>query len=180
MAKDEITSYQKSAKCCNPIMFWRISGYCFFHLERLPRKYLCAQGRLVSSERVFSTSGNILSAERSCLDLDALDAMIFLKKNASDSCDFLQEYIWLYQICSSPKCWMLRGVSLKCIVYFVSLCLYSYWWIWSQNQLCYIFLFQSKVPYDISDIDQNVLIHILHGSNWLIHSPNVFSESLLF
>ena len=93
VTKDEIRSYQESAKCRDPMMFWRINGYSFFHLERLARKYLCTQGTLVSPERVLSTSGDILSAECSCQDPDALDAMIFLKK--SDSCDFLQEHIWL-------------------------------------------------------------------------------------
>ena len=91
MAKDEVRSYRESPRSCDTVMFWKLNGHRFYHLERLARKYICAQGTSVSSERVFSTSGDILSAERSCLDPDALDAMIFLKKNASDSCDFLQE-----------------------------------------------------------------------------------------
>ena len=51
-------------------------------------KYLVIKAISVASERVFSTSGDIVSAERSCIDPDSLDAMVFLKKN-SNSPDFV-------------------------------------------------------------------------------------------
>ena len=55
---------------------------------QLATKYLIIQASLVVSERVFSTSGDILSAERCCIDDQSLDSMIFLKMIATSS-DFL-------------------------------------------------------------------------------------------
>ena len=60
----------------------------FPNLSVLATKYLVIQATSVASERVFSTSGDIESAERSCIDPDSLDAMVFLKKN-SNSPDFV-------------------------------------------------------------------------------------------
>ena len=75
--------------CCIVINFnWLIKSFCNKSSSVLPE-----QSTSVASERVFSTSGVILSAERSCLDEDALDAMIFLKKNATGTSVF---YIWFW------------------------------------------------------------------------------------
>ena len=52
------------------------------NLSKLSKNYLVEQATSVAAERVFSTSGDILLSERSCLEADSLDCMIFLKKNA--------------------------------------------------------------------------------------------------
>ena len=62
------------------LAFWNHHKYTLPRLAKLAATYLVVQATSVAAERVFSTSGDILSAERSCL---SLDAMIFLKKNAS-------------------------------------------------------------------------------------------------
>ena len=67
----------------------KISFKISCHQAKLASRYLVAQSTSVVSERVFSTSEDILSAERSCLDLDVVDSMIFLKKNASEQSEFL-------------------------------------------------------------------------------------------
>ena len=69
-------------------LFYKMNRDNFPNLSVLATKYLVIQVKSVASERVFSTSGDIVSAERSYIDPDSLDAMVFLKKN-SNSPDFV-------------------------------------------------------------------------------------------
>ncbi|XP_078695029.1 E3 SUMO-protein ligase ZBED1-like [Branchiostoma floridae x Branchiostoma belcheri] len=50
-------------------------------LANLAREYLTIQATSVASERIFSTAGDVVSAERACLDPENVNMAIFLKKN---------------------------------------------------------------------------------------------------
>ena len=52
------------------------------HVYKLAFKYLIAQTSSLASECVFSTSGDILSAESSCLEDKSLVGWLFENKNA--------------------------------------------------------------------------------------------------
>ncbi len=65
----------------DPILFWKEHREEFPILSSMALKYLCAQASSVASERVFSTAGDIVTAERSCIDPDNVNMLIFLKKN---------------------------------------------------------------------------------------------------
>lgn len=89
MAQEEIKHYMEMPKHTSPLLFWNVKKVTLPNLAKLAGKYLVAQATLVASERVFSTSGDILSAKRSCMDPDSLDCMIFLKKNATKDSEFI-------------------------------------------------------------------------------------------
>ena len=89
-AEEEVKKYREMPKHKDALAFWNHHKYTLPHLAKLAATYLVAQATSVAAERVFSTSGDILSAERSCLNMDSLDAMIFLKKNASKQSEFLR------------------------------------------------------------------------------------------
>ena len=77
-AEEEVNRYREMPKSKAPLEFRKKSVYTLPHLSQMAMKYLVAQAKSVAAERVFSTSGDILSSERSCLDIDFLYAMIFL------------------------------------------------------------------------------------------------------
>jgi hypothetical protein len=64
----------------NPLEFWKVHPE-YPDLSLLSQTYFCVQATSVASERVFSTSGDIVSATRSCLKPDLVDSLVFLKKN---------------------------------------------------------------------------------------------------
>ena len=64
----------------DPLHFWR-NATDLPILQRAARMTLIGQASSVPSERVFSVAGDVVTASRSCLDPDAVDALIFLKKN---------------------------------------------------------------------------------------------------
>ena len=88
-ADEEVKNYRETPKSTTPLKFWNSDKFKLPKLAKPAGKYLVAQATSVAAERVFSTSGDILSAERSCLNADSVDTMIFLKKNASDNSQFL-------------------------------------------------------------------------------------------
>lgn len=65
----------------NPLEFWKLYENSLPHLSEMASKYLCVQSSSVPSERVFSTAGDTVTAERSRLDPTKVDMVIFLKKN---------------------------------------------------------------------------------------------------
>ena len=65
----------------NPLSFWKGQAMALPALSLLASKFLVVQATSVPSEMVFSTAGDIVSAEHTCLDPEQVDALIFLKKN---------------------------------------------------------------------------------------------------
>ena len=50
-------------------------------VARLEQMLLCIPGTSVPSERVFSTAGDILNAQRANLKAKHVDKLVYLKKN---------------------------------------------------------------------------------------------------
>jgi hypothetical protein len=65
-----------------PLMWWAETGKQKYSLlYRSARHYLSIPASEVSSERVFSCTGNILSAERSSLATASVQMLLFIKQN---------------------------------------------------------------------------------------------------
>lgn len=60
----------------DPLMWWRESQKGYPRLSNLSSKYLCIPATCFSSERVFSTGGNIVSCLRSCLKPDHVKRLV--------------------------------------------------------------------------------------------------------
>ena len=69
--------------CCRAdvIEWWRQKEFVFPILSKLARKYLCVPASSVPSERIFSTTGNIVNKKRACLSSENVDMLVFLNKN---------------------------------------------------------------------------------------------------
>lgn len=81
--RDEIHRY-KSVECSLktlPLDFWRSNCHSYQNIAKLAMQYLSMQATSVPSERVFSTAGDIVTCQRSLLDPESVDMLIFLKKN---------------------------------------------------------------------------------------------------
>lgn len=65
----------------DPLAWWKTHKVSFPHLAKLARKYLCIPATSSPSERVFSTSGNIITCQRSSLKPAMVDRLVFLAKN---------------------------------------------------------------------------------------------------
>ncbi|WAR27086.1 ZBED1-like protein [Mya arenaria] len=61
--------------------WWRDHEESFPRLSKLAKKYLCCQASSVSSERVFSLAGQVVSKKRCRMNPDLIDQTIFLNKN---------------------------------------------------------------------------------------------------
>ena len=83
--QNEIVLYHHDVKetdtDISPLSWWSKNADCYKHLSRVAKKYLCVAATSVASERVFSTSGNVVSAKRSRLDPETVDQLTFLAKN---------------------------------------------------------------------------------------------------
>ncbi len=65
----------------NPLSWWRSHETVFPLLAKLAKHYLCIPGTSVPAERVFSTAGDIVTAQRSTLSAEHVDQLLFLQKN---------------------------------------------------------------------------------------------------
>ena len=65
----------------NPLLWWKLNEFRFPLLSRVAKMYLAVPATSVPSERVFSTAGDILTAQRANLKPQHLDKLLFLKKN---------------------------------------------------------------------------------------------------
>lgn len=86
--KHEFSLYdelQEAAADENPLEWWKKNAGCFKLLPVLAKKYLCIGATSVASERVFSTSGNVVNAKRSRLSADTVDMLTFLAKNLENA-----------------------------------------------------------------------------------------------
>ncbi|KAM9751080.1 E3 SUMO-protein ligase ZBED1-like [Menidia menidia] len=82
-AKDEILKYRErdSLELGGDVLQWWKGQVDLPLLSALAKDYLSIPATSVSSERVFSSAGNIVTAQRSLLHPDHVDQLIFLKKN---------------------------------------------------------------------------------------------------
>ena len=62
MAQDEILHYQSY-----PLLWWKANSVYFPKLATVAKKYLCDPSTSVPSEQVFSTAGDVVTAQRSAL-----------------------------------------------------------------------------------------------------------------
>ena len=65
----------------NPLLWWKAKELKYPILSKLAKGYLCVPATPVASERVFSSAGDLVSAQRSCLHSEHVDELIFLTKN---------------------------------------------------------------------------------------------------
>ncbi|XP_056414792.1 E3 SUMO-protein ligase ZBED1-like isoform X2 [Hyla sarda] len=65
----------------DPLDWWRKHIAEYPHIGRVAKCFLCIPGTSVSAERVFSTAGDIVSAQRSVLKAGHVDQLVFLNKN---------------------------------------------------------------------------------------------------
>ncbi|KAK6485750.1 zinc finger BED domain-containing protein 1-like [Huso huso] len=63
------------------LAWWKVHQISFPLLSKLARKYLCIPATSSPSERVFSTSGNVVTCHRSCLKPAMVNMLVFLAKN---------------------------------------------------------------------------------------------------
>ncbi|EXX53697.1 hypothetical protein RirG_241570 [Rhizophagus irregularis DAOM 197198w] len=92
---DEVTNYLSlplALETENPLDWWRIRSQNFPKLAKLARKYLAIPATSVSSERLFSDAGNLISAKRTSLDTKLAGQMLFLKRNIKTMKVFAPEW----------------------------------------------------------------------------------------
>ena len=103
-AQEEVTKYREAAPLClkpsppdddngvvvikkkdktpqTPLEWWKENQPKYPLLAKLAKQYLCVPGTSVPSERVFSTAGDIVTAQRSSLTSEHVDQLLFLQKN---------------------------------------------------------------------------------------------------
>ncbi|CAH1244377.1 ZBED1 [Branchiostoma lanceolatum] len=81
--QNEILKYRETPKMKSSedtVLFWENNSKDLPLLAAFARQYLTAQASSVASERIFSTAGDIVKAERACIDPDHVNHLIFLKK----------------------------------------------------------------------------------------------------
>jgi hypothetical protein len=71
----------------DPLIWWKSNEDRFPQMAKLAKRYLCIPATSVASERVFSTSGNIVNAKRSKLTPEHVDMLTFLAKNLKNAND---------------------------------------------------------------------------------------------
>lgn len=85
LAEEEMKKYKEAAPLsltgANPLDWWKQHQNEYPLLSHLAKRYLCIPGTSVSSERVFSTAGDIITAQRSALSPKHVDQILFLSKN---------------------------------------------------------------------------------------------------
>lgn len=82
--KDEYQVYDRMPEIRaeeDPLSWWKTNESTLPQLSDFARKYLCIAASSCASERVFSTSGLILSPRRSRLTQENIDMLVFLSKN---------------------------------------------------------------------------------------------------
>ena len=67
----------------NPLLWWEENCVYLPFLANLAKARLCIPATSVPSERIFSTAGDIVTAQRAALNSEIVDKLIFLKKNSN-------------------------------------------------------------------------------------------------
>ncbi|GES89303.1 zinc finger BED domain-containing protein 4-like [Rhizophagus clarus] len=75
----------------NPLDWWQIRKEIFPNLSQIAHKYLGVPATSVSSERLFSHAGSIISVKRNRLDTSLVGQMLFLKRNIRSMEVFVKE-----------------------------------------------------------------------------------------
>ena len=65
----------------DPLSWWRKNEIMYPLLSKLGKRYFCIPATSVSAERVFSTAGDIVTAQRSTLTPEHVVQLLFLHKN---------------------------------------------------------------------------------------------------
>ena len=84
--KNKIDSYLSSPVLdiksdITPLLWWKEHASTFPSLAKLTRKLFSVCATSCASERLFSTSGNVVTPARSCLNPDKVNMLVFLAKN---------------------------------------------------------------------------------------------------
>jgi hypothetical protein len=82
--RKELESYSISPKLDfeeDPLQWWRMHNIEYPCLSRLAKKYLCVCATSCPSERLFSTSGNIVTPSKCSMKPDTVDMLTFLANN---------------------------------------------------------------------------------------------------
>lgn len=83
-AKEEIEAYLQAPSAdpeSNPLLWWKVHATTYPFVAKVARKYLCICASSSPSERVFSTSGHIVSKRRCSLKPDKVSMLVFLARN---------------------------------------------------------------------------------------------------
>ena len=81
--ESEVTTYLKTKRIerqRNPLLWWKMQEAIFPRLAKLTRKILCIPATSVPSERVFSKTGELVSARRANIKACNVDMIVFLNK----------------------------------------------------------------------------------------------------
>lgn len=81
LMKTELSAYLQSVSAdseSDPLQWWKDHEEMFPNLKNLAKKYLCVPATSSPSERVFSTSGNVVTCHRASLKPEAVDRLVFL------------------------------------------------------------------------------------------------------
>ncbi|XP_047229374.1 E3 SUMO-protein ligase ZBED1-like [Girardinichthys multiradiatus] len=65
----------------DPLLWWKCAARRFPLMSRVARKHLCVCATSSPSERVFSTAGKVVSPQRSLLNPEIVNMLVFLAKN---------------------------------------------------------------------------------------------------
>ncbi len=82
--RKEVENYLLAPKAdaeSNPFLWWQAHALSYRILAQLAKRYLCICASSSASERVFSTSGDIVSRKRSTLKPDKVNMLVCLAKN---------------------------------------------------------------------------------------------------
>lgn len=80
----ELLVYVKATKLDfeeDPLLWWKLESRKYPLLSILARKYLCVCATSSASERLFSSSGSIVSSSRASMKPEKVDMLTFLSKN---------------------------------------------------------------------------------------------------
>lgn len=84
IVEEEVTKYRSAPSLPlseDPLNWWKKNQQIYPLISKLAKRYLCIPGTSVSAERVFSTAGDIVTAQRSTLASEHVDQLLFLHKN---------------------------------------------------------------------------------------------------
>ena len=83
---DELQSYISSISSCSDselLSWWDQHSKEYPQLAMLARKYHCIPASSGSSERSFSSSGNLITKKRTALDKDNVNDLLYIHANAT-------------------------------------------------------------------------------------------------